>query len=144
MCSWVLAVCVTLSTLSRLLNRSVSWPNTVVKELRRPLSSRTNRVSTASSISRRSAQTDRQTRKTGKQTHKMHIRVCLCLCVCLPGSLAKMDSASSQTMSSLLLAPCRADERGFTSSIVLMRVIVSWRCGGKHITHARTQQRHTL
>lgn len=45
----------TLRTLSNLVKRSASWPSTVVRELRRPFSSRSNRLSRASSMSRRSA-----------------------------------------------------------------------------------------
>lgn len=61
---------------------------------------------------------------------------CVCMCiyvnVYLPGSLAKMDSAKSQTISSLLLAPSWTEEQGFTSIMVLIRVTVSCRCRCKY------------
>lgn len=146
-------------TLSRLLNWSASWPNTVVREFRRPLPSRTNRVSTASSMFRCSVRRqagwpnqhiDRLISKTAfhiefhenTRSHQLPniiLNVCGCMCVFVPGSLASIDSASSQTISSLLLAPCWAEERGLTSSMVFIRLMVSWRWGGKHITHTHPE-----
>lgn len=70
----------------------------------------------------------------------LHIHKEMWACICelwavpVPGSLSSIDSASSQTMSSLLLAPCWAEERGLTSSMVLIRVRVSWRWRERH-TH---------
>lgn len=46
----------------------------------------------------------------------------------LPGILAKMESASSWTTSSLLFPPPADEERGWTSRMVPMRVIVSCLC----------------
>ena len=161
-------VFVTLKTFSRLLNRSVSWPKTVVREFRRPFLSVTNSFSTAASMSRHSVprQVHRWTiseihqntsRKTDCKKHLMDMSACsfdtefvwwykylmrINMYVCggrevvligvyVPGSLASIDSASSQTMSSLLLVPWHAEVHGLTSSMVLIRVMVSWRCGGK-------------
>lgn len=139
--TWFCVMSVTLSTLSSLLKRSASCPSTVVRELWRPFSSRTNRDSTASSMSIRSAhkQTGRQVGHRKRRvkifeygTHSQH---CMWPCVSewlpVPGSLSSIDSASSQTMSSLLLAPCWAEERGLISSMTLIRVRVSWRYGEK-------------
>lgn len=44
-----------------------------------------------------------------------------------------MDSANSQTISSLLLAPSQAEERGLTSSMVLIKAMVSFRCKKKKV-----------
>lgn len=57
----------------------------------------------------------------------------------LPGSLARMDSARSQTISSLLLPPCWAEERGFTFRMVLIRLLVSLRC-----SDGRESSRNTI
>lgn len=65
----------------RLLNRSTSWPRTVVREFRRPCGSLTKRVSEAPSICR-----DSVTHTVGLSDH----RTCECRCVhamlCLWGS----------------------------------------------------------